>query len=197
MSGATRHQAPTAHSLGSTARFQCAPGSTPFVAGGRSRPPDHCSSSTWTDVSRVTRSPSPPTRLPACESSVRLCRSRHSTLCRSSSVARSRRQLPGAAGHGSSSTVLLRCRRRLDAARVLGPHSGYIGDDYAFAHTSPVYGVRAGHRYVKPDDVRFLDQTLAAIWSRVEQSRWRSDAQRERFRIAVDSTRAVYARLAP
>jgi len=50
---------------------------------------------------------------------------------------------------------------------------------------------------VKPDDVRFLDQTLAAIWSRVEQSRWRSDAQRERFRIAVDSTRAVYARLAP
>ena len=83
------------------------------------------------------------------------------------------------------------------AARVLGPHSGYIGDDYAFAHTSPVYVVRAGHRYVKPDDVRFLDQTVAAIWSRVEQSRWRSDAQREGFRIAVDSARAVYARLAP
>jgi len=50
---------------------------------------------------------------------------------------------------------------------------------------------------VKPEDVRFLGQTVAAIWSRVEQSRWRSDAQGERFRIAVDSARSVYARLAP
>ncbi len=82
------------------------------------------------------------------------------------------------------------------AARVLGPHSRYIGDDYAFAHTSPVYVVRDGRRYVNAADARFLDETVDAIWTRVERGRWRSDAERDRFRASVDSARAVYARLA-
>ena len=82
------------------------------------------------------------------------------------------------------------------AARVLGPHSKYIGDDYAFAHTSPVYIVRDGRRFVKTDDAQFLAQTMDAIWARVERSRWRSDAERDRFKAAVDSARSVYTRLA-
>ena len=82
------------------------------------------------------------------------------------------------------------------AARVLGPHSRYIGDDYAFAHTSPVYVVRGNRRFVKRDDVEFLSQTVDAIWARVERSRWRSDADRDQFKASVDSARAVYARLA-
>jgi TolB protein len=82
------------------------------------------------------------------------------------------------------------------AARVLGPHSKYIGDDYAFAHTSPVYVVRGGRRYVNPADARFLAETVDAIWTRVERGRWRSDAERDRFRAAVDSARGVYGRLA-
>ena len=81
------------------------------------------------------------------------------------------------------------------AARVLGPHSKYIGDDYAFAHTSPVYVVRGGRTYVNVDDASFLGQTVDAIWSRVERGPWRSDADRDRFRLAVDSARAVYSRL--
>lgn len=81
------------------------------------------------------------------------------------------------------------------AARVLGPHSRYIGDDYAFAHTSPVYVVRGGHRFVKPEDARFLAETMDAIWARVEGAGWRSDAERDRFRVAVDSARAVYEAL--
>jgi TolB protein len=81
------------------------------------------------------------------------------------------------------------------AARVLGPHSNVIGDDYAFAHTSPVYVV-SGARYVNRDDAQFLAQTVDAIWARVERARWRSDAERARFRQEVDSARAVYARLA-
>jgi len=80
-------------------------------------------------------------------------------------------------------------------ARVLGPNSKYIGDDYAFAQTSPVYVVRGGHRYVNAEDVQFLAQTVDAIWTRVERSRWRSDATRDRFHAAIDSARAVYARL--
>jgi len=82
------------------------------------------------------------------------------------------------------------------AARVLGPHSKYIGDDYAFAHTSPVYVVRGGRTYVNVEDARFLAQTVDAIWSRVERGPWRSDADRDRFRRAIDSARAVFARLA-
>ena len=82
------------------------------------------------------------------------------------------------------------------AARVLGPHSKYIGDDYAFAHTSPVYIVRGGQRYVNRDDARFLAETVDAIWTRVERGRWRTDAERERFKAAVDSAKAVYTGLA-
>jgi TolB protein len=82
------------------------------------------------------------------------------------------------------------------AARVLGPGSKYIGDDYAFAHTSPIYVVRGGRRYVRAEDVQFLSQTMDAIWTRVERSRWRSDAERDAFRAEVDSARAVYARIA-
>jgi TolB protein len=81
------------------------------------------------------------------------------------------------------------------AARVLGAHSKYIGDDYAFAHTSPVYVVRGGRPFVKREDVEFLAQTVDAIWARVERSRWNSDAERDRFRAAVDSARAVYLEL--
>ncbi|HEY9229075.1 MAG TPA: CehA/McbA family metallohydrolase, partial [Gemmatimonadaceae bacterium] len=81
------------------------------------------------------------------------------------------------------------------AARVLGPSSKYIGDDYAFAHTSPVYVVRGGKRYVNAEDVRFLAQTVDAIWARVERSRWKSEESKERFRAAVDSARAVYEKI--
>jgi len=82
------------------------------------------------------------------------------------------------------------------AARVLGPGSKYVGDDYAFAHTTPVYVVRGGRKYVRAEDVQFLSQTIDAIWTRVEHSRWRSDAERDAFRTDVDSARAVYARIA-
>jgi len=82
------------------------------------------------------------------------------------------------------------------AARVIGPPSRYVGDDYAFAHTGPVYVVRGGTRYVRAQDVDFLSRTVDAIWSRVEPGPWRSPAERDRFRAAVDSAKAVYARLA-
>jgi len=82
------------------------------------------------------------------------------------------------------------------AARVIGGKSKYIGDDYAFAHTGPVYIVRGGKRYVRGEDVQFLSQTVDAIWGRVERSRWRSTAERDQFRATLDSARAVYARIA-
>ena len=81
------------------------------------------------------------------------------------------------------------------AARASGPASKYLGDDYAFAQTSPVYVVRGGKRYLNAADVQFLSETMDAIWARVERSRWRSDAERDAFRAAVDRGRAFYQRL--
>jgi hypothetical protein len=44
--------------------------------------------------------------------------------------------------------------------------------------------------------VQFLSQTVDAIWTRVERSRWRSDADKAHFRAMVDSAKSVYQRLA-
>ena len=82
------------------------------------------------------------------------------------------------------------------ALRASGPKSPYIGDDYAFAQTSPVYVVRGGRRFVSATDVAFLADTVRAIWARVEKSRWRSPAERDAFRAAIDRALAHYARLA-
>jgi TolB protein len=82
------------------------------------------------------------------------------------------------------------------AARASGPKSKYIGDDYAFAQTTPVYVVRGGRRYLRAADVQFLADTVDAIWTRVEKARWRSDAEKAKFRAAVDQARAVYQKLA-
>ncbi len=81
------------------------------------------------------------------------------------------------------------------ALRASGPKSPYLGDDYAFAQTTPVYVVRGGRRYLKAADVSFLSDTVRAIWARAEKSRWRSDAERDAFRAAVDRALAVYAKL--
>jgi Tol biopolymer transport system component len=78
------------------------------------------------------------------------------------------------------------------AARASGAPSKYLGDDYAFAQTTPVYVVRGGRRYLKAADVQFLAETTDAIWARVERSRWRSDAERDAFHAAVNRARAFY-----
>jgi TolB protein len=82
------------------------------------------------------------------------------------------------------------------AARTTGPKSKYLGDDYAFAQTSPVYVVRGNRRFVKASDVQFLFDTCDAIWARVEKARWRSDAERAAFKAAIDRAKAHYQQLA-
>ena len=81
------------------------------------------------------------------------------------------------------------------AARVSGPASPYLGDDYAFAQTTPVYVVRGGRRFLKAADVQFLSDTIDAIWTRVEKSRWRTDADRATFRASMDKAKAFYQAL--
>jgi WD40-like Beta Propeller Repeat len=81
------------------------------------------------------------------------------------------------------------------AARAIGQKSKYIGDDYPYAQTSPVWIVRGGKRYLKTTDVQFLRDTMDAIWTRVERSRWRSDAERDAFRAALDKAKSYYDKL--
>jgi TolB protein len=83
------------------------------------------------------------------------------------------------------------------AARVIGPASRYVSDSYAFAQTSPVYVVRGGRRFTSAVDAKFLAQVVDAIAARVEsRARWRSDAEHQAFRQALERARTVYQRIA-
>jgi hypothetical protein len=82
------------------------------------------------------------------------------------------------------------------AARVVGPPSRYVGDDYAFAHTGPVYVVRDGRRFTSADDARFLAAAVDAVRARVAREPWRTPAEQARFGAALDRARAVYAAIA-
>jgi hypothetical protein len=82
------------------------------------------------------------------------------------------------------------------AVRVLGPASQYVGDDYAFAHSGPVYVRRGERRYLRAADVAFLAATVDSIRARAERSPWRSAAERAAFLAAVERARGVYRGLA-
>ncbi|MGH7575138.1 MAG: CehA/McbA family metallohydrolase [Longimicrobiales bacterium] len=83
------------------------------------------------------------------------------------------------------------------AARVVGPPSRYIGDSYAFAHTSPVYVVRGGQPFTSADDARFLADAVAALWARVdERAEWRTPAERAQFLAAIEQAQTVYEEIA-
>ena len=82
------------------------------------------------------------------------------------------------------------------AVRVLGPSHRYVTDSYAFAQSTPVYVVRGGRKFVVAEDGRFLADVVSAIWTRAERSRWRTPAERERFKAAVDQAKAVYEQCA-
>jgi TolB protein len=82
------------------------------------------------------------------------------------------------------------------AARVIGPSSRYVTDSYAFAQTSPVYVVRDGKRFLSGEDGRFLADAVSAVWTRAERARWRTAAERDKFRTSVEQARAVYEKCA-
>ena len=84
------------------------------------------------------------------------------------------------------------------AIRVVGPSSRYVSDSYAFAQTSPVYVVRDGQRWRSSEDAAFLGQVVDAIWARVDgpRARWRTPAERDRFKAAIDRARSVYLEIA-
>ena len=74
----------------------------------------------------------------------------------------------------------------------------YVSDSYAFAQTSPVYIVRGGRRWTSAVDARFLAQVVDALWARLDgqRARWRTPAEREKFKAAIDKARSVHLQIA-
>jgi hypothetical protein len=70
-----------------------------------------------------------------------------------------------------------------------------VGDDYAFAHSGPVYVKRGERPYLAAADVAFLAETVDSIGARAERSTWRTAAEREEIRAAVARARSVYRQL--
>jgi len=82
------------------------------------------------------------------------------------------------------------------AARAIGPPSKYVGDDFPFAQTSPVYVVRDGFTYTNPDDARFLLDTINILWQRVDQrDSFATPAEREAYLDGIEQARAVFQRI--
>ena len=99
----------------------------------------------------------------------------------------------------SPSTVRLPCRGRLGRrARERSRSRQYLGDDYAFAQTTPVYVVRGGRRFIKASDVQFLADTVDAIWTRVEKSplALRRRARRRSARPSIARRRSIRSSVA-
>ncbi|MCZ6858081.1 MAG: CehA/McbA family metallohydrolase, partial [Gemmatimonadetes bacterium] len=81
------------------------------------------------------------------------------------------------------------------AVRVIGPSNRYVGDNYAFAHSTPVYVVRDGITYTSAEDAEFLLQTVDAVWRRVEaRDGWRSEEEKQVYRDAVERAKTAYRR---
>jgi Tol biopolymer transport system component len=83
------------------------------------------------------------------------------------------------------------------AARVVGDRNRYVGDNYAFAHTTPVYVVRDGLTYTSADDADFLIAVIDELQSRVvRRNAWANPADRDAYLSGLDEARAVYRRAA-
>ncbi|HXR98842.1 MAG TPA: CehA/McbA family metallohydrolase [Terriglobales bacterium] len=82
------------------------------------------------------------------------------------------------------------------ALRAVGPASHFVADSYAFAQTTPVYILRDGKQWTSTADASFLAQSIEAMWTRLQNAAWRSDAERDKFHARIEQARAVYEKIA-
>ncbi len=79
------------------------------------------------------------------------------------------------------------------AARAIGPPNKYVGDDFPFAQTSPVYVVRDGVPFSSPADAQFLLDTINALWERIERrNAFPTEADRSAYLRAIEEARRVF-----
>jgi cyclophilin family peptidyl-prolyl cis-trans isomerase len=78
-------------------------------------------------------------------------------------------------------------------ARAIGPQSRYVGDEFAFAQTSPVYVRRGGRQFSSVADADFLLQSVNALWQRVVgRDAWFRDEQRLVYEKYINEARTYY-----
>ena len=81
------------------------------------------------------------------------------------------------------------------AARAIGSKHRYVGDNYPFAQTSPVYVEREGAPFALAEDARFLLEVVNELWRRVEaRDAWPSATEKETYLRAVEEARSAYQR---
>ena len=81
------------------------------------------------------------------------------------------------------------------AARAIGSKHRYVGDNYPFAQTSPVYVKRAEISFAVAKDARFLLEVVNELWHRVDsRDSWRTTVEKENYFRAVENARSVYRR---
>lgn len=82
------------------------------------------------------------------------------------------------------------------AARAVGSPSKFVGDDYPFAQTSPVYVLRDGVTFTSAQDARFLLDAVNVLWERVEaRDSWDTAEAKQAYLDAINEARAVYQRI--
>lgn len=83
------------------------------------------------------------------------------------------------------------------AARAIGPPSRYVGDDFAFAQTSPVRVLHENNRFTDASDAAFLASAVSETW-RLAQARdtWVTDAQKAAFQSGVEKALDYYQEVA-
>lgn len=77
------------------------------------------------------------------------------------------------------------------AVRARGGKVRYSGDNYTFAHTTPVYFAGAGPNEASGESAEFLTAVIEEIWSRVDQrDNWVRPEDRETYRGYLDEALA-------
>jgi TolB protein len=81
------------------------------------------------------------------------------------------------------------------AVRARGGKARYSGDNYTFAHTTPVYFTDAQPNDASAVSAQFLTAVIDEIWRRIDQrDAWTTDGDRAAYRRHLDEALAVLAK---
>jgi TolB protein len=83
------------------------------------------------------------------------------------------------------------------SARAIGTRHRFISDNYPFAQTSAVHVTVNGLAFTSAQDALFLDEMVAALWSRLSQrGNFRDATHRAAWQTDVEKARAYYSAVA-
>ncbi|MFK7829569.1 MAG: CehA/McbA family metallohydrolase [Congregibacter sp.] len=82
------------------------------------------------------------------------------------------------------------------AARAIGPASPYVGDEFAFAQTSPVHILRNGQAFTLASDAAFLADAVAKTWQFARaRDTWANEAEKQAYESGIRTAQDYYRRI--